>query len=174
MRCPRVRQLPPPPKPGDRKHKKTLTGKSHRALLSSGDFRQIYPELSAFPHRVTRETHGSVRGRATGPLSTHRSMHRKTALKQLPNAPPTDHQRAGPEPGAGRLVTPGTLLGFRHARASPSMYQFQRPPGTSPTYTELTPARPGGPHAAIRRERPPWSIRPRPVPCHRSRPVRHP
>ena len=57
---------------------------------------------------------------------------------------PTDHQRAGPEPDAGRLVTPGTLVGFRHARASPSTHRFQRPPGTSLTYTELSPAQPSG------------------------------
>ena len=44
------------------------------AKLSASDADEL---CKLMRHRVTRETHGSVRGRATGPLSTHRSSHTK-------------------------------------------------------------------------------------------------
>ena len=108
--------------------------KTHRALLSYGGFSPDPPEDACrLKERVTRETHGSVCRRSPGPLT-----------EQVPSFATYGPSTFQPRARRWSAGNPGTQVGFRHARASPSTHHFQRPPGTSLTYTELSPAQPSG------------------------------
>ena len=112
---------------------KTLTQKRTAPSCPTVDYRRTPPEDACRPPRVTRETHGSACRRSPGPLT-----------EQVPSFATYGPSTCQPRARRWSAGNPGTQVGFRHARASPSTHNFQRPPGTSLTYTELSPAQPSG------------------------------
>ena len=123
-----------------------------RWILAGGQ-KAIPPGAACRPPRVTRETHGSACRRAPGPPTERVPCF---ATCGTPHRPP----RGGSSGGRVTRVS----VGFRLTRASPLVYRFQHPPGTSPTYTELSTTRPGWPHAAIWHGSAPRGFRPWSVP----------